>query len=364
MKKLAILGSRGIPARYGGFETFVEQLAKRLAKRGVDVTVICPTDSPRPDENWEGVRLKYVQFPRLGKYSEMVWDGRCFCEARSGFDIVYMLGLGGAYAAWVPRAYGTKVWVNTDGVEWKRTKFNWAQRSYLALAEALSVLFADRIIADSAAIRDYLQDRFFKPGHISTIAYGADIPFQHPDPSVVGQFGLEPDRYYIVVCRLESENHVREILQGYTDSGVKTPLVILGNTDNPNTYVRSLLEFRGPQVRFLGTVYDKSKLEALRIGSRAYLHGHSVGGTNPSLLEAMACSNLVIAHDNPFNRDVLGNEGLFFSSPTDLATILNRVEDGTVEIEYFRAHNLSRVRNYYQWDQIALAYLDLIQASK
>ena len=160
MIRLAILGTRGIPARYGGFETFAEELATRLLEHGVNVTVFCPAPSPKSDETYRGVTLKFVKFPKLGKYSEMFWDARCFCVASRGFDVVYMLGLGGAFAAWVPRLFGSDVWVNTDGIEWKRTKFNWPQRTYLAFAEALSVLFASRVIADAASIAAYLRDRY------------------------------------------------------------------------------------------------------------------------------------------------------------------------------------------------------------
>lgn len=364
MIRLAILGTRGIPARYGGFETFAEQLATRLAGHGVKVTVFCPAPFPKSDETYRGVTLKFVKFPKLGKYSEMFWDARCFCVARRGFDVVYMLGLGGAFAAWVPRLFGARVWVNTDGIEWKRTKFNWPQRTYLALAEALSVLFASRIIADAAAIAAYLRDQYLGVKKISTIAYGAVPPTETPSGLLINEWGLQADSYYIVVCRLEPENHVLEIIKGFERSNSNQTLVILGNIENPNTYVNSLLAHHTDRVRFLGVVYDRERLEALRFHARAYMHGHSVGGTNPSLLEAMACSSLVIAHDNPFNREVLGDAGVFFRTSDELASTVNSIDAGKIDKDILRNAAADRIRERYLWDQVTEAYLELLGTCK
>lgn len=359
--KLAILGTRGIPARYGGFETFAEQLATKLAGRGVNVTVFCPAPSPRSDETYRGVTLKFVRFPHLGKYSEMFWDARCLCAARRQFDVVYMLGLGGAFAAWVPRLFGARVWVNTDGIEWKRRKFTWPQRAYLAIAEALSVLFASRIVADASAIAEYLRRRYPGLKHVSTIAYGADLPAGKPDRTFIEEWDLEPDGYYIVVSRLEPENHVLEIVQGFEQTRSSLPLVVLGNIESPNKYVRTVLAHNSARVRFIGTVYDKDKLEALRFYARAYMHGHSVGGTNPSLLEAMACANLVVAHDNPFNREVLGEAGLYFATRGELATIVEDVDGNRVNASVRRQRAADIIASRYCWDHIADAYLALLQ---
>ena len=364
MIRLAILGSRGIPARYGGFETFAEQLATRLVEHGVNVTVFCPAPSPKSEETYRGVTLKFVKFPKLGKYSEMFWDARCFCVAWRGFDVVYMLGLGGAFAAWVPRLFGSDVWVNTDGIEWRRTKFNWPQRTYLALAEALSVLFASRIIADAAAIAAYLRGRYLGVKKISTIAYGAVPPTETPNEMLIKEWGLNPEGYYIVVCRLEPENHLLEIIEGFERSNSDLPLVILGNVENPNAYVKTLLAHRTDQVRFIGEVYDRKKLEALRFYARAYMHGHSVGGTNPSLLEAMACSNLVIAHDNPFNREVLGDAGVFFRTSGELASTLDCIDAGEIDKGILRNAAANRIRVHYLWDHVTEAYLELLRTCK
>lgn len=360
--KLAILGTRGIPARYGGFETFAEEIASRLATHGVDVTVFCPSKDARKDEVYRGVRLAFVKYPAESKFSEVLWDVKCFWAARRGFDVVYMLGVGASFGAWIPRLAGAKVWINSDGLEWKRTKWSPAQRLYLAVAEALGLALASRIIADSPAIKDYLRARYIRVKRVSTIAYGAEIPTRPPDQSVLGEWGLNPYRYSLVVCRLEPENHVLEVVVGYQRANSTIPLIILGDIRNPNAYVKRLLAHASDHVRFIGTIYDKERLQALRYYSSAYIHGHSVGGTNPSLLEAMACSNLVVAHDNAFNRCVLQDAGLFFRDPESLASALQELESNTSQIQILRDRARNIISSHYHWDQIADEYLHLLRS--
>lgn len=359
--KLAILGTRGIPARYGGFETFAEELATRLVARGVEVTVYCPGNGPETDGEYHGVTLKYVKLPRLGPFDQMFWDAKCFLAVGSQFDVVYMLGMGGAFAAWVPRLRGSRVWINTDGIEWKRTKWNLMQRGYVMLVEALSVLFSTKVIADSAAIAKYLHKRYRGIARVSNVSYGAYPVEKQPDAAVLEEFRLQPDAYYIAVSRLEPENNVLEIIEGFEQSQSQVPLIILGDIMQPNPYVRMLLQHQSERVRFIGTVYDQVRLVALRYYSRAYFHGHSVGGTNPSLLEAMACSNLVVAHDNPFNREALKDSGLFFATPEDLAAQIEAIEGAKIEMETLRSAARKRIVSQYSWDQIAEDYYRLLQ---
>jgi glycosyltransferase involved in cell wall biosynthesis len=359
--KIAILGSRGIPARYGGFETFAEQLSTRLASEGIDVTVFCPSASRRPDETYLRVKLRYIESPRAGSFTEILWDAKCFWTARRGFDVVYMLGVGASFAAWLPRLFGSSVWINSDGLEWKRSKWSLPQRIYLVVAETLSVCFASTIIADSVAIERYLRARYSQRKRISTIAYGAQIPAATPDKSLIDAWDLRPDEYYIVICRLEPENHVLEILDGFERSKSNLCLVIVGNIENPNRYVESLLAYQSSKVRFIGTVYDQRRLAALRFYARGYLHGHSVGGTNPSLLEAMACSNLVIAHDNEFNREVLEDSGLYFTGRDQVAEIINATDSGQVDVASHRQQAAGIVSRRYLWNHVADAYLKLLE---
>jgi glycosyltransferase involved in cell wall biosynthesis len=359
--RLAILGTRGIPARYGGFETFAQELAVRLIKADIEVTVFCPGDSRRNDETYLGITLKYIESSSVGMFSELFWDVRCLWIARSGFDIVYMLGVGAGFAAWIPRLFGSVVWINPDGLEWKRTKWSLWQRAYLALMETLSVLFASRIIADSGAIADYLCRRYPGLKKMSMIAYGANIPAKKPSEKLIEEWNLSADSYYLVVCRLEPENHLLEIIEGFAKGNSLFPLVVLGRIEEPNAYVKKLLAYQSDRIRFVGTVYDSERITAIRFYARAYVHGHSVGGTNPSLLEAMACSNLVIAHDNPFNREVLADLGLYFSKSDELTSMVEAVDAGRVD-RSTRQQKLEGVAgSRYSWDDIANSYLELIK---
>ena len=362
--KLAILGTRGIPSRYGGFETFTEEIATRLASTGIDVTVFCPTDSPKDDDDYRGVKLVYVKVPKYGPFEQILWDAKCLYLAKNGFDVVYVLGTGGSFAAWIPRLSGSQVWMNTDGIEWLRAKWNFWGRAYLMVSEALAVLFSNRIIADSHAIADYLRKRYVWTPDISTIAYGAYPVYKEPTPEPLSEWNLLPGGYDIVVCRLEPENHVLEIIEGVERSKSMRPLVILGDVKNPNQYVKELLIHQSARVRFLGTVYDREKLVALRYHAHCYIHGHSVGGTNPSLLEAMACSSLIVAHDNPFNREVLDGSGLFFKNRNDLAAVLDAIEAGDGDLESLRTAARDRICLKYRWEQIADAYQELLQVRR
>jgi len=358
--RLAILGTRGIPARYGGFETFAEQLAVRLARNGMNATVYCPSKAHRSDGEYQGVRLTYVTTPRLGAFSEVAWDVKCLWKARSRYDVVYMLGVGAAFAAWIPRMHGAVTWINCDGLEWKRTKWSLAQRAYLMCAEAASVLCASRIVADANAVAEHLRRRFPRAKNISTISYGADIPSHQPSPEILESWELKADGYYLIVCRLEPENHVLEILKGFQLAKTALPLVVVGDIDRQTAYIRKLLAFRGDRIHFVGTVYDQENLCALRYYCRAYFHGHSVGGTNPSLLEAMACSNAVIAHENCFNREVLGASGQYWSTSDEVTSLVNALDEDRVDALARGIMAREIVRTRYQWNRIADAYLELL----
>jgi len=362
--KLAILGTRGIPACHGGFETFAEEISTRLAAAGHEITVVCPTDSPLSDKVYRGVRLTYVKVPRMGVLSQLLWDAKCFVLAAGRYDVVYMLGTGGSFAAWIPRLFGAEVWINNDGLEWLRKKWNIWGRAYVLVSEALSALFSSMVIADSHAISEYLKSRYHGLACTSTIAYGAYPITEQTNPKLLDEWNLQSNQYYIVVCRLEPENHVLEIVRGYEESNSQLPLIVLGNIRDLNKYIRKLLEHQSPRIRFIGTVYDQKRLVLLRSQARAYIHGHSVGGTNPSLLEAMACSNLVLAHDNVFNREVLGDTGIFFKTERDLASAINAIDCGKTNVEQLRSGAFQRICLNYRWDQIADAYLDLLRLQR
>jgi glycosyltransferase involved in cell wall biosynthesis len=356
--RLAILGARGIPARYGGFETFAEQLAVRLVERGHEVTVFCEASTEQADGEYKGAKLHRVRAYALGPLSTIAYDARCLWQARSAFDVIYMLGYGSSALCWVPRIWGVQVWINMDGLEWARGKWGTFARWYLRLAEAIAMRTPDRIIADSAAIKANLQSRHRQLPPCDVIPYGCEIvPAARLEE--LRSFGLEAGAYYLVVCRFEPENLVREIVEGFLNSDTRARLVLVGDNTRKSAYVASLAKYKSDRLLFTGAVYDQPRIQALRYFCRAYLHGHSVGGTNPSLLEAMGCGNVVIASDNPFNREVLGDTGLFFADSAAVTACIHAI-DAAPDLVRFKHGVLERVKRFYTWDRITDYYCELI----
>jgi glycosyltransferase involved in cell wall biosynthesis len=359
--KLALLGARGIPARYGGFETFAERLAVGLAERGFQVTVFCEGKEGQPSATFHGVELRYHSAPALGPLQTIVYDLKCLWSARTGFDVVYMLGYGVAPFCALPRLWRTTVWINPDGVEWARAKWSTPAKLYFRGMEWFSVRAVNRVIADADAIAAHLERRHGPLSACSVIPYGCEIVSAPPDPAQLQKWDLKPDGYYLVVCRLEPENHVLEILQAFRKSHSMRQLVVVGDHGASTPYVKELRAVRDPRIRMIGTVYDAPALTALRCGAFAYLHGHSVGGTNPSLLEAMGCGNLILAHDNPFNRETLGEDGLYFSTVEDLTATVDSVESGAEELARLRADARERARTHYNWTDVIDRYAELLR---
>ncbi len=357
-KRLAILGSRGIPARYGGFETFAEEVSWRLVDAGVDVTVFCEDSGP---SEYRGIALEYVPTSNLGPFSTILFDLRSLWRARRGYDVVYMLGYGAACFCFLPRLWGAEVWINMDGIEWQRSKWSGPAKLWFKAMEWIATRTANRLIVDAEGIGEHMRTRHRRLPPTTMIPYGVEARAVGSLEERLEEYGLQKDRYCLVVCRIEPENHVLEILRGYAAIDTEVPLIVVGGLRDGDEYCDRLRSLASDKIRFLGGVYDQERLWALRLGCRAYLHGHSVGGTNPSLLEAMAAGNAVIAHDNVFNREVLGAAGWFFAGPEDLA---ERAADVLALPEEEHANVADRVRKRvaqeYSWDSVCQRYLELL----
>lgn len=359
--KIAILGARGIPARYGGFETFAEELAAGLAERGHSVTVFCEQNDSSQPAIYRGVELRYCPSPAFGPFQTIFYDLNCLWCARKGYDVVYMLGYGAAPFCVIPRLWGTTVWINPDGLEWARAKWGFVARKYFRLMEWASTRTANRIIADAEAIAASLASRYGTLRSCEVIPYGCKIIETPPPIDALRAWDLLPSEYYLVTCRLEPENHVLEILQAFQQSKSRKHLIILGNHLAQTGYVAQLAMVPDPRIRLIGTVYDRAKLACLRYYCCAYMHGHCVGGTNPSLLEAMGCSNLIFAHDNPFNRETLGSCGLFFANAAELTQMIDRAEQDSAYLAEFKSRAVSRAREKYSWEDIISRYATLLE---
>jgi len=241
--------------------------------------------------------------------------------------------------------------VNMDGLEWRRAKYNKLTQKFLRWAESLAANYADTLIADSIGIKYYIKNKYQKDAFY--IPYGADIPNSFSE-SVLGEFRLERDQYYLLIARMEPENNIETVIQGYLQSEQPYPLIIIGSTKN--RYGQSLFKkYASLSIRFPGAIYDTSIINALRHFSALYFHGHSVGGTNPSLLEAMACGCNIAAHDNVFNRAILTDCAYYFAVPNDVKNMISQPL-GTASITHRKLVNIEKIEKTYSWKNVINDY--------
>jgi len=359
--KVAIVGTRGIPARYGGFETFAQELSKRLQSDECKVVVFCEqTENPLPE--YEGVELRYSKYRKSEHPLLFYFD--CIWQATRSTDVLLVTGTGGAFFCWVPKLARKFLITNVDGVESRRGKWSAPKRLFIKMTEYVSVRFSDRVIADSLAIKRYVLKEHSVPNkRVAVIEYGATQNMGAANHSAIGKYGLMANGYFLVVARLEPENNVLEIIQGFLASQSTRSLIVVGGL-NDSAYVSRVKEVSrnsAGRIRLIGAIYDRAELDALRFFCYAYLHGHSVGGTNPSLLEALAAGNIAICHNNEFNREVTENRMYYFGSADDLARLINEIESLPRNVlDERKDYARSRVTSYYNWDRIADEHRKLI----
>jgi glycosyltransferase involved in cell wall biosynthesis len=361
--KIAITGTKGIPNRYGGFERFAEKLSTGLSEAGHEVLVYNPHYHPYKGKKWSGVniRAKKSYEKILGAGCNLFYDRICLKDAiRMDADIILECGYASA-APWYPllRRKGVKLVTHMDGMEWHRAKWGRWHRKFFRWTESLAVKYSDAIVCDHPRIADYYLERYsVRP---EMIPFGANIRKDWnaeilADSCMPGLDGISPGSYYLLVARLEPENNLRMVIEGYLASGSQEFLLIIG--DHSGKYGHVLIKEFGShdRIRFTGGLYDEYLLDHLRRFSKAVFHGHSVGGTNPSLLEAMAAEALILAHDNAYNRWVLGENAVYFSSSARISEILGRINEiKRSQGEMIRV-NLERIRSEFQWDSVTFQY--------
>lgn len=363
--KIAFISTRGIPNHYGGFEQFAECVSVRLAQRGHDVTVYSPHYHPFQEKVYKGVRLKHVYSPEKWMGSSVgsfFYDYQCLKDAlkREDFDIIYDAGYTSIVPAYmrfdVRKMTRPVIMTNMDGLEYKRAKYNWWVQRFLLWEERMAVKYSHYLIADNMGIRDYFLEKYGKESRY--VAYGADIPEGYRE-DCLQEYGLTRDGYLLIIARMEPEYNIEMAIEGYRASGEygKRPLVVVGRLTT-SFGKRLAARYSGDEyVRFVGGIYDNDKLNAIRHFSFAYFHGHSVGGTNPSLLEAMAAECFILSHDNVFNRVILGDHAVYFQSKEEVTAILNGLDEtvGLYREDYTR-ENLEKVRTQYSWDKVVDDY--------
>ncbi|HQF36887.1 MAG TPA: DUF1972 domain-containing protein, partial [Candidatus Dojkabacteria bacterium] len=277
----------------------------------------------------------------------------CICR----YDIIYMCAYTSAIFLWIPRVLSpkSKLVTNMDGLEWKRSKYSKWKQKYLELCERLAVIFSTHLIADGDGIYEYLNNKFLKyKNKLETIAYGTEFPITDFHTKALEIYNVQSEKYSILVARIEPENNVKEIIDAYINvSGFeKMPLLVVGPTDTP--YAKMLLKiYKNDNVRFIGGVYDERILFTLRKNALINFHGHSVGGTNPSLLEALSVGKRIICHDNVFNRGTMHNLGLYFKGVEDLTTLLKEMNWNELN---FEKNFKELVKQKYTWELINEKY--------
>ncbi|PKP37589.1 MAG: glycosyltransferase family 1 protein [Bacteroidetes bacterium HGW-Bacteroidetes-15] len=358
--KIGIIGTRGIPNQYGGFEQFAQFLSAGLIERGAEVWVYNSHNHPYKEIIWEGVNIIHCYDPEyaIGTAGQFIYDLNCIIDSRKrNFDIILQLGYTSS-SIWhrlLPKK--SSIITNMDGLEWKRSKYGTITKRFLKYAEKLAVRTSDALVADSEAIQEYLRKSYNVPS--TFIPYGANI-FNTPNPEKLKKFRVEPYNYFLLIARMQSDNHVEEIIQGVVQSGSKMPLLVIGNTLNKfGKYLTQ--KYKQENIRFLGGIYENDDtLNNLRHFSACYFHGHSAGGTNPSLLEAMAASAFICAHNNPFNRSVIGDNGLFFDTPLDISQIIIKKLYNHNRLTALDG-NLKKLETIYSWQSVINSYFDLFE---
>ena len=356
--RIALVGTRGVPARYGGFETCIEEVGRRLVKMGHEVRVYTRVGvgEDRPPERYLGMDVDVLPAARRRSLETLSHTALSVADlVRRPTDVAVVFNSANSPLLPVLMARGIPFATHVDGLEWQRSKWGPVGRRYYRFAESLAVRWSDALIADAKGIADYYRLEFGAPTVL--LRYGA--PLVDADrPDLLEPLGLRPRAFHLVVARFEPENHVREAVEAHRRSGARQPLVVVGAAPYAEAYTVSVRAAADRHTRFLGAVWDQDVLDQLYANCSTYVHGHSVGGTNPSLLRAMGAGAAVNAYDVVFNREVLGAAGAFWDGPAALSDLFEDAEarpDATA-----RRGVAARVEaGRFDWDEVAAGYAEL-----
>lgn len=356
---ILILGTRGIPAAHGGFETFAERLALFLAERGWSVGVYCQDEVPVVtqrfrSEMWRGVELIHTQVSSTGPRATLEFDWQCIRDASRREAVSLVLGYNSAIYLPYLRLHGRKILTNMDGIEWKRPKWSPLVRAWFWINEWIAAWSSHRLIADHPIIADHLATRRPRKA-ITMIPYGGD-PIDHAPEDLLSSLGLASGRYLVSIARIEPDNSILTLVKAFSRKRRGMKLVVLGNFSDDNAYHREVKAAAGDEVIMPGAIYDTAIVQALRHHARGYMHGHTVGGTNPSLVEALWAGNPVIAHDNVYNRWTGGDACVFFSDETSCETAIEALISDDALAARLKAAAFERARSEFAWQAILEHY--------
>lgn len=353
--RFAIVGTRGIPARYGGFETFAEELSVRLAERGHEVFVYCRQRHTAAE--YRGVQLRYL--PTIAhKYLDTI--------AHTAFSTLHLIphpvdaalycNAANAVFTWVPRLFGIPVALNVDGLERKRKKWNKLARSWYLLSERLATICPNTIVSDAEAIAAYYRDRYGRDSVF--IPYGAPVG-KVATSAALDQLGLERTRYFLYVSRMEPENNALLVRQAFEQVDTPLKLALIGDAPYSHEYIRRVRDTKDPRIVQPGGIYGDGYHE-LQSHSFAYIHATEVGGTHPALIEAMGRGALTLYLENEENSEVAGGAAIPFTPSTLVERLREVLNMSSAERDLWRTRAMERVRERYSWDAVTDAYERLL----
>ena len=380
MKDIFIVGSKGIPAQYSGYETFVDNLVTRQVSRDVKYHVACMTfNKETKDYNYNGADCHEIYVPDIGGPKAILYDLKALNWAldeikknnlRDGIVYILACRIGPFIHSYISKFHklGFEVWVNPDGHEWLRAKWSKPVRKYWKVSESGMVKHADLLICDSKNIEKYIHKEYKKFNPATTfIAYGADVQASKlslTSPEARSWFDknkVQPLNYFLIVGRFVPENNYETMIREFMASNVKKDLVIITNVEK-NSFYQALQEKthfeNDPRIKFVGTVYDKELLKLIRENAYGYIHGHSVGGTNPSLLEALGSTRLNLLYDIGFNKEVAEDGAVYWNTSVgNLKRLLEKTDAfDNDQIDAFDRRSKQRIIDEYSWNKIVDSY--------
>lgn len=360
-KHLHILGIRGVPAQHGGFETFAEKLSLFLVAEGWRVTVYCQEDGEGAcwESTWQGVRRIHIPVSRAGATGTVIFDWKATRRALTEQGLFLTLGYNTAIFNLMQRLKGQTNVINMDGIEWRRDKWGAVAKTWFWLNERVGCLIGNHLVADHPKIKEHLATRV-SADKITMIPYGGD-EVTAADAGLLAPYGLEPGRFSVVIARPEPENSFLEMVRAFSRTTRNHRLVVLGNfKPDSHHYHRQVMEAAGSEVIFPGAIYEAAVVQALRFYCRFYLHGHRVGGTNPSLVEALGAGCSVLAHDNHFNRWVAGSDAAYFKDESACAALLDHLLTDDTAVARMKAGSRVRFLELFTWPQVLREYEELL----
>lgn len=361
-RTVRILGTHGVPANYGGFETAAQNVGLFLARQGWRVVVYCQVDGAGPirEDVWHGLERVLIPIKTEGWRGTSKFDLISIRHAAQFRDVCLTFGYNTAIFNAIQRFKRIPLVINMDGIEWSRSRWGASRQAILYINERIACKVGNHLIADHPDIEMYLRGRA-RAEKISMITYGADAVADAPG-QLVTEFGLKPGTYATLVCRPIPENSVLELVSGFSAKRRSRRLAVLGKYEpESDEYHRAVIAAASDEVVFLGPVYDPTTLAALRFHCFVYLHGHTVGGTNPSLVEAMAAGNPVIAHDNVYNRWTAGESAVYFRTAHDVENLISSLLEDPEQLAAMRRAARARHAAEFTWEYVASQYEQILE---